>query len=47
MGTSLDILRASGLIVLTLRGNQIHALTRLGDLGLLARFGLPRTLPKD
>lgn len=43
---SAPIWRASGLIVLTLRGNQIHALTRFGDLGLLARFGCPRTLPR-
>lgn len=43
---SAPIWRASGLIVLTLRGNQIHALTRFGDLSLLARFGYPRTLPK-
>ena len=40
------IWRACGLIVLTLRGNQIHALTRFADLGLLARFGFPRTLPR-
>jgi RNA polymerase sigma-70 factor (ECF subfamily) len=40
------IWRASGLIVLTLRGSQIHALTRFADLGLLARFGFPRTLPQ-
>ncbi len=43
---SAPIWRACGLIVLTLRGNQIHALTRFGDLGLLARFGFPRTLPR-
>ncbi len=43
---STPIWRASGLIVLTLRGNQIHALTRFADLGLLARFGFPRTLPR-
>jgi RNA polymerase sigma-70 factor (TIGR02960 family) len=43
---SAPIWRASGLIVLTLRGNQIHALTRFADLGLLARFGFPRTLPR-
>ena len=41
---SAPIWRASGLIVLTLRGNQIRALTRFGNLGLLARFGFPRTL---
>ena len=44
---SAPIWRACGLIVLTLRGNQIHALTRFADLGLLARFGFPRTLPRD
>ena len=44
---SAPIWRASGLIVFTLRGNQIHALTRFADLGLLARFGFPRTLPRD
>ena len=41
------IWRASGLIVLTLRGEQIQALTRFGDLSILARFGYPRTLPRD
>ena len=40
------IWRASSFVVLTLRGDQISMLTRFGDLGLLARFGLPRTLPK-
>jgi RNA polymerase sigma-70 factor (TIGR02960 family) len=44
---SAPIWRACGLIVLTLRGNQIQALTRFTDLGLLARFGFPRTLPRD
>jgi len=42
---SAPIWRASGLIVLTLEGDQIRALTRFGNLGLLARFGFPRTLP--
>jgi RNA polymerase sigma-70 factor (ECF subfamily) len=41
------IWRASGLIVLTLRGERIQALTRFGDLGILGRFGYPRTLPRD
>jgi RNA polymerase sigma-70 factor (ECF subfamily) len=41
------IWRASSLVVLTLRGNQICAITRFGDRALLARFGLPRTLPRD
>jgi RNA polymerase sigma-70 factor (ECF subfamily) len=40
------IWRASGLIVLTLRGDQIQALTRFADSGLLARFGFPRMLPR-
>jgi RNA polymerase sigma-70 factor (TIGR02960 family) len=39
--------RASSFVVLTLRGSQVSMLTRFGDLGLLARFGLPRTLPRD
>ena len=39
--------RASSFVVLTLHGNQLSMLTRFGDLGLLARFGLPRTLPRD
>ena len=41
------IWRACGLIVLTLRGDQVHELTRFADPGLLARFGFPRTLPRD
>jgi RNA polymerase sigma-70 factor (ECF subfamily) len=43
---SAPIWRACGLIVLALRGDQIHTLTRFGDLSLLARFGYPRTLPR-
>jgi hypothetical protein len=34
-------------MVLTLRGNQVCAITRFGDHGLHARFGIPRTLPRD
>ena len=41
------IWRASSFVVLTLRGNQVSEITRFGDRGLLARFGLPRTLPRD
>src|SRR5215469_6110756 len=37
------IWRAGSLVVLTLRETQVCALTRFGDRGLLARFGLPRT----
>jgi RNA polymerase sigma-70 factor (TIGR02960 family) len=44
---SAPIWRSCGLIVLTLRGNQVHALTRFADLGFLARFGFPRTLPRS
>ena len=40
------IWRASSLVVLTMRGEQISALTRFSDHGLFARFGLARTLPK-
>jgi RNA polymerase sigma-70 factor (TIGR02960 family) len=38
------IWRASGLLVLTLAGDQVSVITRFGDRGVLARFGLPRTL---
>lgn len=41
------IWRASSLVVLTLRGSQVSAATRFGELGILARLGLPRTLSKD
>jgi RNA polymerase sigma-70 factor (ECF subfamily) len=43
---SAPIWRAAGLIVLTLRGDQVQALTRFAGPGLLARFGYPRTLPR-
>jgi RNA polymerase sigma-70 factor (TIGR02960 family) len=38
------VLHANGLIVLTLAGEQISAITRF-DTGVLPRFGLPRSLP--
>ena len=38
------IARANGLLVLTLAGDQISAITRF-EPGVLPRFGLPRTLP--
>jgi len=44
---SAPIWRASSFVVLTLRGNQVSMITRFSDRGLLARFGLPRTLPRD
>jgi RNA polymerase sigma-70 factor (TIGR02960 family) len=40
------IWRARGLLVLTLAGDQIKTITRFGDRGVLASFGLPRTLAK-
>jgi RNA polymerase sigma-70 factor (ECF subfamily) len=36
--------RAAGVLVLTLAGTQVRAITRF-DASLLDRFGLPRTLP--
>ena len=36
--------RANGLIVLTLAGDKICAITRVGDNSLFPHFGLPRTL---
>ena len=37
---------AHGLIVLTLAGDRISAITGFNDNSVLARFGLPRTLPE-
>ena len=42
-----DIHRASGILVLSVRADRISAMTRFGDRSLLARFGLPRTMPSD
>ena len=39
------IYRAHGLIVLTLEGDRISAITRFVDSSVLPRFGFPRTLP--
>ena len=39
------VLRAVGVIVLTIEGDRISHLTRFGGSAHLARFGLPRTLP--
>ena len=41
-----SIWRASGLLVLTLSNQRVCGITRFGDKALLARFGLPRTLPR-
>lgn len=38
------IAHANGLVVLTLVGDRISAITRFGDNGLFPLFGLPRTL---
>ncbi|HEY1776647.1 MAG TPA: sigma-70 family RNA polymerase sigma factor [Solirubrobacteraceae bacterium] len=40
------ILRAHGLLVLTLSGERISTLTRFLDGGVLPHFGLPRSLPR-
>jgi RNA polymerase sigma-70 factor (ECF subfamily) len=39
------IARATGLIVLTLEGHRVSAITVFHDTSALPRFGLPRTLP--
>ena len=39
------IVRAYGLMVLTLAENRVSAITWFGERSLLSRFGLPRTLP--
>ncbi|MBY8882782.1 sigma-70 family RNA polymerase sigma factor [Actinacidiphila acidipaludis] len=38
------ILHAHGVLVLTLRGERVAAMTRFVDTGVLSRFGLPRSL---
>jgi RNA polymerase sigma-70 factor (ECF subfamily) len=40
-----NVHRASGIMVLTVRAEQVSAITRFGDRSLLAHFGLPRTVP--
>jgi RNA polymerase sigma-70 factor (ECF subfamily) len=42
-----NVHRASGILVLTLSRDRISAITRFGDRGPLARFGLPRTVPSS
>jgi RNA polymerase sigma-70 factor (TIGR02960 family) len=39
------IAHARGLLVLTLEGDRISAITRFGDTSVFPQFGLPRTLP--
>jgi RNA polymerase sigma-70 factor (ECF subfamily) len=44
---SAPVWRSGSLIVLALDGNRVCGLTRFATRGLLAGFGLPRTLPRD
>jgi hypothetical protein len=39
------VAHANGLIVLTLAGDKVSAITRFGDNSLFPHFGLPRTYP--
>jgi hypothetical protein len=39
-----DVYRSHGLVVLTLRGDRIRAITRFADTAVIGRFGLPRVL---
>jgi RNA polymerase sigma-70 factor (TIGR02960 family) len=39
--------RCSGVLVLTLEGDRVSAITRFGDTAVMARFGLPRTMPRS
>jgi hypothetical protein len=39
--------RAYGMLVLTLEGDRISAVTWFGDRGVFPHFGLPRTLRED
>jgi len=39
------VVHGVGMVVLTLEGDRISQITRFGGAALLARFGLPRTLP--
>ena len=39
------VVRAVGVLVLTLEGDRISRITRFGGSAMLSRFGLPRTLP--
>jgi RNA polymerase sigma-70 factor (ECF subfamily) len=40
------IVRAYGMMVLTLREDRVSAITWFGERNLFAHFGLPRTLPE-
>jgi hypothetical protein len=40
------IAHAYGLMVLTLRGDRVAAITGFADTSVIRSFGLPRTLPE-
>lgn len=40
-----DVYRASGIMVLSVTGEQVSSLTGFGDKSVFAQFGLPRTIP--
>jgi RNA polymerase sigma-70 factor (TIGR02960 family) len=42
-----NVHRSSGILVLTMRAEQISAITRFEDKSLLALFGLPRSVPSE
>jgi hypothetical protein len=44
-GLQAPIARPNGLIVLTLQGDRISAITWFSDSSVFLYFGLPRTLP--
>ena len=46
-GPGAPVAHVQSLIVLTLAGGRICAITRFGDSSSLAGFGLPRTLPRE
>jgi RNA polymerase sigma-70 factor (ECF subfamily) len=39
------VAHAHGLVVLTLAGDEVCAITRFGDIGLFPQFELPQTVP--
>ena len=47
MTPTCPIAHAVGILVLTLAGDRISAITAFHDTSVLARFGLPRTLPYE
>jgi RNA polymerase sigma-70 factor (ECF subfamily) len=41
-----DVYRASGLLVVSVAGDRVSALTRFADMSLIAAFGLPRSITR-